>query len=528
MNDLHSFPSTPAPQHPSTPTPYGRAKRLSVAAAAAALLVAGATWRAVAADSGGTAPQTVSAQAAPAVSRAVIGGRDSYADIVKAVAPAVVTVRTQGQARVAPTSFDGDDQDMFRRFFGPQFDPGQGQGRGQGRGQGPTVPRRFKQRARGSGVVVTGDGYILTNNHVIDSADDIRIEFTDGKSLKATLVGADKPSDLALLKIEASNLPTVTVGNSDAVEVGDVVLALGNPLGIGQTVTMGIISAKGRSTATGPDRSYEDFLQTDAPINHGNSGGALVNLKGELVGINSQILSPSDGNIGIGFAIPANMARRIMDDLRKDGRVHRAQLGVTVQPVTSDMAESLGLKDVGGAIVSAVGGGSAAERGGVKRGDIIKSFNGHTVQDFNTLRNRVAEMAPGTSASVGIIRDGAERTLNVKLDEAEGSKSARNNDATSNDDKAALGVAVTPLTPERAARAGLPKGTRGVLVEQVNPDGRAADAGIQPGDVIVEVNRQPVQTVDELRSAVRRANDRPTLLLVNREGQDLFVTVRPS
>jgi Do/DeqQ family serine protease len=505
-----------------------RAARAGIAVGAAVLLIAGATWHGFAADSTSNAAgsQTVAAQTAPPISRAAIGGRDSYADIVKVVAPAVVTVRTEGRAHVAPTDFDGggDDQDQnqefFRRFFGPQFDQGQ---------NGHRAPRSFKQRALGSGVVITNDGYILTNDHVIDDADDVQIEFTDGKTYKAKVVGADKPSDLALLKIEATSLPTVAIGNSDAVQVGDVVLALGNPLGIGQTVTMGIISAKGRSTATGEDRGYEDFLQTDAPINHGNSGGALVNLKGELVGINSQILSPSDGNIGIGFAIPSNMAHHVMDDLRKDGRVRRAQLGVTVQPVTSDMADSLGLKDVGGAIVSSVGTDSAAARAGLKRGDVIKSFNGQPVHDFNSLRNRVAEMTPGAGATVGIIRDGSEKTLTVKLDEAEVSKSARNTEDSANDDKASLGVAVSPLTPELAARAGLPRDTHGMLVQQVNPDGRAADAGIQAGDVIVEVNRQSVQTIDELRSAMQKAaTDRPTLLLVSREGKDLFVTVRPS
>jgi Do/DeqQ family serine protease len=377
-------------------------------------------------------------------------------------------------------------------------------------------------------VVVTGDGYVLTNNHVIDSADDIRVEFTDGRSFKAKLVGADKPSDLALLKIESTNLPTVALGNSDGVQVGDVVLAVGNPLGIGQTVTMGIISAKGRSTGNG-DGSYEDFLQTDAPINHGNSGGALVNLKGELVGINSQIVSQSDGNIGIGFAIPANMARHVMDDLRKDGRVRRSQLGVSIQPMTSDLADSLGLKDVSGVIVSSVSPDSAADRAGLKRGDVIKSFNGQPVHDYNALRNRVADMAPGSSATVTVVRDGSEKTLNVKLDEAAASKSARERDtADGNDDQAALGVAVAPLTPELAAQAKLPRNAKGVVVQDVNPNGRAADAGIAAGDIILEVNRQPVQSVDELRAAVRKTTDRPTLLLVSREGRELFVTVRPS
>jgi serine protease Do len=505
-----------------------RAVRAGVAVAASAVLVVGATWHSFAASavatSGSTAQSAVAAQSTPApTSRMLAGGRDSYADVVKMVAPGVVTIQVEGRAQARPTQFGGDDEDLLRRFFGDQFgQPGQGP-----RGQ-RSMPRTFRQRGLGSGVVVTADGYILTNNHVVDSADDIRVEFTDGRSFKAKLVGADKPSDLALLKVESTNLPTVAVGNSDAVQVGDVVLAVGNPLGIGQTVTMGIISAKGRSTGAG-DGSYEDFLQTDAPINHGNSGGALVNLKGELVGINSQIVSQSDGNIGIGFAIPANMARHVMDDLRKDGRVRRAQLGVTIQPVTSDLAESLGLKHVSGVIVSSVTADSAADRAGIKRGDVITSFNGQPVQDFNALRNRVADMPPGSNASVAIVRDGSEKTLNVKLDEAAMSRTARDRDsADGSDDKAALGISVAPLTPELAAQAKLPRNSHGVVVQDVNPDGRAADAGIQAGDIILEVNRQPVQSIEELRAAVRKSSDRPTLLLVNREGRDIFVTVRAS
>ena len=517
----------------TTPTTlHTRKVRSAVALGAAALLVAGATWHGLAAEPAIHPPDSLvpvaQAQQAPTASRGAVfaSGRDSYADIVKAVTPAVVTVQVEGRARVRPTQFDGDDDDMLRRFFGQ----GQGQGQGQGRGQGQRQERTPKQRGLGSGVVVTQDGYILTNNHVIDSADDIRVEFNDGRSFKARLVGADKPSDLALLKVEQTGLPTLPLGNSDAVQVGDVVLAVGNPLGIGQTVTMGIVSAKGRSTWSG-DGSYEDFLQTDAPINHGNSGGALVSMKGELVGINSQIVSPGDGNIGIGFAIPANMVRHVMDQLKSDGRVRRSQLGVTVQPVTSEMAESLGLKDVGGAIVSSVASGSAAEKAGVKRGDVIKSFNGQPVHDFNALRNRVADVTPGSNTSVVVVRDGSEKTLNVKLDEAAVSREARERSDSTSDDRAALGVAVAPLSPDLASRAGLGKDAHGVVVQQVNPDGRAADAGIEPGDIILEVNRQPVQSVDELRSAVRRAAEKPTLLLVRRsagdEGRDIYVTVRP-
>ena len=265
-------------------------------------------------------------------------------------------------------------------------------------------------------MVVTKDGYILTNHHVVDGAQNIRVDFTDGRTFNARMIGLDKPSDLAVIKIDATNLQPLALGNSDAVQVGDVVLAIGNPLGVGQTVTMGIISAKGRSTGNG-DGGYEDFLQTDAPINQGNSGGALVSMKGELVGINSQILSTSSGNIGIGFAIPTNMASNVMNDLRNGGRVHRAQLGVTVQPMTSDLAASLGLKQTTGAIVSSVQSGSAADHAGVKRGDVIKSFNGQDVQDTNTLRNRVASATPGSNAALVVIRDGSERTLTVKLDE---------------------------------------------------------------------------------------------------------------
>ena len=290
---------------------------------------------------------------------------------------------------------------------------------------------------------------------------------------------------------------------------------------------MGIVSAKGRSTGVGSG-GYEDFLQTDAPINHGNSGGALVNVKGELVGINSQILSPDGANIGIGFAIPSNMAKHVMDQLRTSGKVTRAQLGVSVQGVTSDLADSLGLKDVGGALIGSVSPGSAADRAGLKSGDVIQAFNGQSVRDTNTLRNRVADAAPGSTADVLITRDGAEKHVSVKLDEASPDKVARAGNEPERDRQGALGISVAPLTPELAMHFKLPRDTRGLVVQDVDPDGRAADAGIEPGDVIEQVNRQPVQTVDELRSAVQKSAERPVLLLVNREGRGMFVTVRPN
>jgi Do/DeqQ family serine protease len=419
---------------------------------------------------------------------------------------------------MSPTEFQGDD--LLRRFFGDQFDQGDRSDRGRRQFRAP------KQRALGSGVIVSRDGYIMTNYHVVQNADEIKVETIDNRSFTAKVVGTDQPSDLALVKVSATDLHPIALGNSDAVKVGDVVLAVGNPLGIGQTVTMGIISAKGRSTTVG-DGSYEDFLQTDAPINHGNSGGALVNTKGELVGINSQILSNSDGNIGIGFAIPTNMAHHVMDQLRTSGKVTRAQLGVTVQQVTEDMAQSLGLKHAGGAIVASVSDGSAAARAGIKQGDVIESFNGQPVRDFNSLRNHVADTAPGSDATVTIVRDGSEKTLTVKLDQAN-PEQARNDGGDSKSDTAALGLKVEPLTPALANRLGVDTDAKGVVVQDVNPDGRAADAGVQPGDVIAQVNRQPVQSVDDLRAAVKNGGDKPVLLLVNRKGTQIFMTVRPA
>ena len=497
-----------------------RVVRAGVGLAAATMFIAGgAAWKSFAADAQHAAATTT---VATPITHAVAGGRDSYADVVSVVAPAVVTIRTEGRSRMSPTQFQAPDDDFLRRFFGDGF--GQFGQRGQ---RGMRAP---KQHALGSGVIVSSDGYILTNNHVVDSADDIKVDLTDDRTVTAKVIGTDKASDLALLKVSAANLHPIAFGNSDGVKVGDVVLAVGNPLGVGQTVTMGIISAKGRATGAG-DGGYEDFLQTDAPINHGNSGGALVNTKGELVGINSQILSNSDGNIGIGFAIPVNMAKHVMDDLRTKGKVSRGQLGVTVQGITPDLAASLGLKQTSGALVSGVTAGSAAERAGIRRGDVIESFNGQPVHDTNSLRNRVADAGPGATADVVVLRDGAEKRLAVKLDEAELDKTARRGggpDDGAEDDRAALGVSVAPLTPDVAAEIGVPKSLQGLVIENVNPDGRAADAGLQRGDVIQEANRQPVKTVDDLRAAARKSSDKPLLLLINREGRDLFVTVKPA
>jgi len=324
----------------------------------------------------------------------------SYADVVSRVAPAVVTIHSQMRVR-QPQQFPFMDDPFFRRFFGERTQ------------QAP--PERTRQ-ALGSGVIVSQDGYIVTNHHVIDGADQIKVDLTDGRSFDAKLVGSDPPSDLAVLKIDASNLTMLTLGDSDRTRIGDVVLAIGNPLGVGQTVTMGIISAKGRQTGLS-NGSFEDFLQTDAPINQGNSGGALVSTNSELIGINSQILSPSGGSIGLGFAIPSNMARTVLEQLINNGKVRRGQLGITVLKIPSEEASQLGVTQGPGVVVYQVQGGSAADRAGLRQGDVITALNGTAITDPNTFRNSIASVAPGTEVTLTVRRDGGERQVRATLGE---------------------------------------------------------------------------------------------------------------
>jgi Do/DeqQ family serine protease len=324
----------------------------------------------------------------------------SYADVVSRVSPAVITIHSQMRMR-APQQYPFMDDPMFRQFFGDR------------------MPQQLPEQRRsglGSGVIISTDGYILTNHHVVDGAEQIKVDLNDNRTLDAKVVGSDQPSDLAVLKVDAANLPVLALGDSDKVRVGDVVLAIGNPLGIGQTVTMGIISAKGRQTGMSSG-SFEDFLQTDAPINQGNSGGALVSTNSELVGINSQILSPSGGSIGIGFAIPSNMARTITDTLVKTGKVRRGQLGITVVKLNSEPAKELGIKETKGVGVAQVQPGSAADRAGLRKGDVITSFNGVEMTDPNVFRNLVASTAPGTDVSLTVIRDGREQQIRATLGE---------------------------------------------------------------------------------------------------------------
>ncbi len=434
----------------------------------------------------------------------------TFAPVVKNSLPAVVSivstkvVKNDGAEGLEP--FFNNPQ--FREFFGDKV-PNQRQ------------PRLQRQRGLGSGVIVNSDGYILTNNHVIDGANDIKIAFHDGREVKARVIGADPKTDIALLKVEEKNLPVLAFADSAQVQVGDLALAIGNPLGVGQTVTMGIISATGRGNLGIED--YEDFIQTDAAINPGNSGGALINARGELIGINTAILSRSGGNQGVGFAVPANLARHVMDQLSKGGKVVRGYIGTTIQDVTPEIAKAFGLPNSRGALIGDVTVGGPASNAGIVKGDVITEVNGQAVADNRELRLKISQLAPGTPVKLKVFRDGAIREVTVTLGELPNED--KTPEAEQPEDSPLEGISVETLTPQMARQFQLPTNVIGVVVTKVDADSAAGNAGLQRGDVIQRVNRKPVNTAAEFREAMKQAGQNSAVLLVNRGGRTSFVVV---
>lgn len=440
-------------------------------------------------------------------------GQNSYAPVVKKVSPGVVKIFTS--ARVQNTAYRGNPgmDDFLRRFFGDQFEmPNR---------RGFNVPR---QHGIGSGVIVSKDGYILTNNHVVEGADEVRVALQDGREFNAKVVGRDPKSEVAVIKIDAKDLPAVPLADSDKVEVGDIVLAVGNPFGIGQTVTTGIVSATGRAGALGLD--YEDFIQTDAAINPGNSGGALVDLEGRLVGINTAILSRSGGNMGIGFAIPTNLARDVMDSLIRDGRVVRGYLGVMIQDLTPTLAEQFNVSgNTQGALVGDVTAKGPAEKAGLKSGDVIVEFNGKKITDSRHLKLQVARTGPGETVPVKVLRDGKTRELEVTVKELPGSERLAQADRQGSDEGTLNGVTVSDLDPRVRQQLNLPPRMNGVVVTDVEPGSAAAESGLRPGDVITEINRQPVKSAEQAVEMTEQAKEKQTLVRVWREGASRYVVV---
>jgi serine protease Do len=438
--------------------------------------------------------------------------RTGFAPVVKKVLPAVVSVVSTKVTKVdAELESDGSDDPLFRQFFGRQ-----------NRRSSPGEAPEQHEQGLGSGVILTADGYILTNNHVVDSATGIRVTLADKREFKAKVIGADPKADIAVLKIDASNLPFVTVGDSSRIQVGDYALAIGNPFGVGQTVTMGIVSATGRSHLG--IEEYEDFIQTDAPINPGNSGGALVNDRGELIGINTAIIAHgSSGNQGIGFAVPVNMARNVMEQLVKTGKVTRAYLGIVPQDVTPAIAKAFGQKEAGGALVGDVSPNSPAQRSGIEKGDIILDVNGKPVAGSNELRMTISMMQPGTSVNLRIARNGAPLVVAVKLEEMPTTTASVKHDGEEKS-SALSGVSVETLDAESAKELKLPANAQGVVVTNVSPSSEAAEAGLRRGDVIQEVNHKPVKNTSDFEHAIGGSKEE-TLLLVNRNGSTMYVAV---
>jgi serine protease Do len=423
----------------------------------------------------------------------------------------IVSVR-KTQLGVERPSIPFFEDPFFRRFFGEEFE------------RRFRVPRERREQGLGSGVIATADGYIVTANHVVEQAEEIKVLLPDKRSFVGKLIGSDSKTDVAVIKIEATGLPVLPWGNSSRLEVGEVVLAIGNPFGLNQTVTMGIISAVGRANVGIVD--YEDFIQTDAAINPGNSGGALVNLKGELIGINTAIFTRTGGYMGIGFAIPSNMAKSVMTSLIKHGKVVRGWLGVSIQEVTEELAKEFGAPDLTGVLVTDVAEDSPAAKAGLERGDLLTAFNKLPIKDPVHLRGLVAETPPGTMVVLSVLREKKAREVRVTLGEQPREVAAlRGPPGVLPSEHALAGVTVEPLPPEDARRL---KIKAGVVVSEVDPESPAAQAGLLEGDVIREINRKPVRSVQDFE---RIAGELPpkarALLLITRGRATVFLSITP-
>jgi len=450
-----------------------------------------------------------------------VSPKNVFVPIVKKTAPAVVNISTSRTVDQKNFRSPLMDDPFFRRFFGDQFPNGGHNGQGK-------KPKK-KESSLGSGVIVDSSGYIITNNHVVAKADEIKVLLSDKREFIGKVVGTDPKSDLAIIKIEAKNLPSIPWGNSENLDVGEYVLAIGNPFGLNQTITMGIVSAVGRANVGIAD--YEDFIQTDAAINPGNSGGALVNVNGELIGINTAIFSRSGGYMGIGFAVPSKMAQAVMNSLIKEGKVVRGWLGVSIQKVTKDLAKQFDLKDANGALIGEVMSGTPAKAGGIKDGDVIISFDGKPVDSPTTLRNLVAQTKVGKRTDVVVVRDGKRKTLKVKIGEQpkDVAQSGIGADEDDSDETSALaGLEVRALTKEIAKQIGVPDGTKGVVVAGVEPGSAAQEAGLRRGDVIVELNRKRVRKLADFKKIAKKINVKRNILLrVKRKGGKFFIVIKP-
>jgi len=441
------------------------------------------------------------------------GENAAFSGVANVISPVVANISTsktvaRKDTSGNPHSFDGPFNDFFESF---------------------DIPKKWKEQSLGSGVVVSSDGYIITNYHVVEKSDEIKVILFDQQNYKGKIIGTDPKTDLAVIKIPATNLPAIKWGDSDKLQVGEFVLAFGNPYSLGHTVTMGIVSALGRANVGIAD--YEDFIQTDAAINPGNSGGPLVNIKGELVGINTAIFSRTGGYQGIGFAVPSNMARSVMTQLMNEGKVTRGWLGITIQNLTPELAKEFDLKKSSGALVTDIFKGSPAEKAGIRRGDVILEINGKEIRNVESLRNIVAQSKVGSRIKLEVLRNGRTLSTNVSVTEFPQELAHADKEESMDDiftkDKALAGMSVMDLTRDIAKQLGLSKNDKGVVIVKVDPDSAAEDAGLKKGDLIQEVNKKRIKDLNDFNKIRPGLRDGDTVLLfINRSGNKFYITLK--